>query len=100
MCARSFPWLAVYLLSPFVETFREMLEMRHLWSRSLLLDNRKLVAFLGREPHTPLEQALLTGSGCLPEPNAAPPALAGGALRVTLLVAQPRGCECPAAHAS
>lgn len=77
---RSFPWFAVYLLSPFVETFREMLEMRYLWSRSLLLDNRKLVAFLGREPHTPLEQALTTtlaGLGCLPEPNA-PPALAGG----------------------
>jgi nucleoside-diphosphate-sugar epimerase len=72
---RSFPWFAVYLLSPFVETFREMLEMRYLWSRSLLLDNRKLVAFLGREPHTPLEQALKTtlgGLGCLSEPHAAP----------------------------
>ncbi len=55
---RRFPWFVVYLLAPFVETFREMIEMRYLWSRSLLLDNRKLVAFLGEEPHTPLDQAL------------------------------------------
>jgi len=64
---RRFPWFAIYLLAPFIETFREMLEMRYLWSRSLLLDNRKLVAFLGREPHTPLDDALrstLAGLGC------------------------------------
>jgi nucleoside-diphosphate-sugar epimerase len=70
---RRFPWFAIYLLAPFVETFREMLEMRYLWQRTLLLDNRKLVAFLGREPHTPLETALrdtLDGLGCLP--HAAP----------------------------
>ena len=66
---RRFPWFAIYLLSPFIETFREMLEMRYLWSTSLLLDNRKLNAFLGSEPHTPLDQALrttLTGLGCAP----------------------------------
>jgi len=67
---RRFPWFLIVLLAPFVETFREMLEMRYLWSSSLLLDNTKLVAFLGEEPHTPLETALratLTGLGCLPE---------------------------------
>jgi nucleoside-diphosphate-sugar epimerase len=66
---RSFPWFAIYLLAPFIETCREMLEMRYLWSRPLLLDNRKLVHFLGEEPHTPLERALhmtLAGLGCLP----------------------------------
>lgn len=65
---RRFPWFAIYLLAPFVETFREMLEMRYLWSRSLLLDNKKLVSFLGAEPHTPLERALsdtLRGLGCV-----------------------------------
>jgi nucleoside-diphosphate-sugar epimerase len=64
---RRFPWPVVYLLAPFVETFREMLEMRYLWSKSLRLDNKKLVAFLGEEPHTPLDQALRTtlhGLGC------------------------------------
>lgn len=67
---RRFPWFLVYMLAPFVETFREMLEMRYLWTRSLLLDNRKLVAFLGAEPHTPLDIALkttLAGLGCLPD---------------------------------
>lgn len=66
---RGFPWFALYLLAPFHETVREMIEMRYLWQRSLLLDNRKLVAFLGQEPHTPLDQALretLRGLGCVP----------------------------------
>ena len=64
---RRFPWFAIYLLSPFVETFREMIEMRYLWQSSLRLDNRKLVAFLGTEPHTAIEPALrdtLRGLGC------------------------------------
>lgn len=68
---RRFPWLAVYLLSPLVETFREMLEMRYLWQTPLRLDNRKLLAFLGREPHTPLDRALevtLDALGCMPRP--------------------------------
>src|SRR5690606_29300227 len=46
---RRFPWFLIHLLAPFVETFREILEMRYLWQRSLLLDNQKLVAFLGSE---------------------------------------------------
>lgn len=65
---RGFPWFALYLLAPFVETFREMLEMRYLWNVPVRLDNRKLVAFLGEEPHTPTERALaatLVGLGCL-----------------------------------
>jgi nucleoside-diphosphate-sugar epimerase len=65
---RSFPWFAVFLLAPFHETFREMIEMRYLWTRPVRLDNRKLVEFLGDEPHTPLDEALketLRGLGCL-----------------------------------
>jgi len=66
---RRFPWFVIYLLSPLVETFREMLEMRYLWQTSLRLDNTKLRAFLGEEPHTPLDRALratLRGLGCVP----------------------------------
>ncbi len=62
------PWLVIRLLSPFVTLFREMIEMRYLWQEDLRLDNGKLVAFLGREPHTPVEQALrdsLTEMKCL-----------------------------------
>ncbi|MBV9997085.1 MAG: NAD(P)H-binding protein [Caulobacteraceae bacterium] len=55
---RPFPWMMIRALSPFVETFRELLEMRYLWDRPIGLANAKLVGFLGEEPHTPLETAL------------------------------------------
>jgi nucleoside-diphosphate-sugar epimerase len=54
----AFPWFAVVLAAPFVEVCREMLEMRYLWKRPLRLDNRKLVAAIGAEPHTPLDEAV------------------------------------------
>lgn len=68
MRIKGFPWAVIYLAAPFVETFREMIEMRYLWKKPLELNNRKLVAFLGHEPHTPTEAALratLIGLGCL-----------------------------------
>jgi nucleoside-diphosphate-sugar epimerase len=55
---RRLPWFAIYLAAPFSETLREMLEMRYLWKETVLLDNTKLLAFLGEEPHTPLDRAL------------------------------------------
>ncbi len=64
------PWFAIRGLAPFNETFREMLEMRYLWETPVLLDNARLVARLGAEPHTPIEDALraaLRGLGCLPQ---------------------------------
>jgi nucleoside-diphosphate-sugar epimerase len=66
---RPFPWLLVRALAPFNETFRGLVEMSYLWRQPLRLDNSKLVAFLGEEPHTPLDQAVrssLEGLGCLP----------------------------------
>ena len=68
LARRSLPWFAFSLAAPFVEMVREMLEMRYLWEEDLLLDNSKLVAALGTEPHTPLDHALTTtliGQGCL-----------------------------------
>jgi len=65
---RIFPWWAIKLASPFVGFCREVLEMRYLWQKPLRLDNRRLTAFLGSEPHTPLEEALrqsLVRVGCL-----------------------------------
>jgi nucleoside-diphosphate-sugar epimerase len=56
----AFPWPLVVLLSPFVTVFREMLEMRYLWREPLKLDNTRLVGVLGREPHTPLDEAVTT----------------------------------------
>lgn len=57
---KAFPWSLVILLAPTVVLFREMLEMRYLWQEPLRLDNTKLVAVLGREPHTPLDEAVRT----------------------------------------
>ena len=50
-----FPEPMVWAMAPFDETMREMLEMRYLRTRAIGLDNRKLVAFLGEEPRTPLD---------------------------------------------
>jgi nucleoside-diphosphate-sugar epimerase len=65
----SLPWFAVRAVAPFNETMREMVEMKYLWDGPVLLDNTRLVARLGAEPHTPLPDALraaLTGMGALP----------------------------------
>lgn len=70
---RSFPWALLMLLSPFVVTLREMREMRYLWEQPLRMDNARLVATLGREPHTALNHAVeatLVGQGCLPQAKA------------------------------
>ena len=79
---RPFPWAMVYGLSPFVETFRELIEMRYLQTKPIGLDNGKLVAFLGAEPHTALDagiRATLDDMGCLPQPAEAPAMLAARA---------------------
>ena len=73
--ASPFPFALLWALSPFNETFREMLEMRYLWNRPIGLDNAKLVAFLGAEPHTDLDTAVRAALGDLE--TAAQPALAG-----------------------
>jgi nucleoside-diphosphate-sugar epimerase len=64
----AFPWGLLTLVSPFVKTFMEMREMRYLWRAPIRLDNSRLLATLGHEPHTPLEAAVevtLEGLGCL-----------------------------------
>ncbi|MGY2398881.1 NAD(P)H-binding protein [Pseudomonas sp. SDO5271_S396] len=67
--AGLFPWWLLKLAAPFVTTLRELQEMRYLWQIPLLMDNRPLVQALGREPHTPLDEAVeatLIGMGNLP----------------------------------
>jgi nucleoside-diphosphate-sugar epimerase len=64
------PWFAIHAIAPFNETFREMLEMRYLWETPVLLDNAKLIARLGAEPHTPIDEGLraaLAGMNALPQ---------------------------------
>jgi len=67
----AFPWWLARLAAPFHPTMRELLEMRYLWRQPVRMDNAKLLAVLGEEPHTPLDQAVeatLAGLGCLPPP--------------------------------
>ena len=64
------PWFAIHAIAPFNETMREMLEMRYLWETPVLLDNARLTARLGAEPHTPVDEALraaLAGLNVLPQ---------------------------------
>jgi nucleoside-diphosphate-sugar epimerase len=75
----AFPWWLLSLASPFVTTFREMREMRYLWRTSIGMDNSRLIAVLGKEPHTPLDEAVeatLIGLGSIApaeiHPDAAP----------------------------
>jgi nucleoside-diphosphate-sugar epimerase len=68
-----FPTPLLYLAAPFNRTLRETIEMRYLWRTPLRLDNRKLVALIGAEPHTPLDGAVRTSLealGCFPAPPA------------------------------
>jgi nucleoside-diphosphate-sugar epimerase len=64
-----FPAAVLYLAAPFSTMLREAIEMRYLWQRPIRLDNRKLTALIGAEPHTPLDEAVrtsLAALGCLP----------------------------------
>jgi nucleoside-diphosphate-sugar epimerase len=70
----GFPWWLLSLASPFVATFREMREMRYLWREPVQMENVRLTAVLGCEPHTPLDEAVeatLVGLGCLAASNRA-----------------------------
>lgn len=57
---KALPWPLIGLAGLFQETPRELYEMRYLWQTPLRLDNSRLVAFLGKEPRTPLAEALRT----------------------------------------
>jgi nucleoside-diphosphate-sugar epimerase len=65
---RAFPWWLLAIASPFVPLFRELREMRYLWDVPVRMNNARLVALLGSEPHTPIDDAVratLQGLGCL-----------------------------------
>jgi nucleoside-diphosphate-sugar epimerase len=57
---RALPWWLLRLVGLFQQTPRELVKMRYLWKVPIRLDNRKLVAFLGAEPHTQLDDAVRT----------------------------------------
>lgn len=62
------PWAVIRVGALFNPTWAALMEMKYLWDVSHELDNAKLLALLGAEPHTPLEQAArqaLDDLGCL-----------------------------------
>jgi nucleoside-diphosphate-sugar epimerase len=64
----SMPWRLMRLMSPLVPLFRELAEVRYLWNMPVRMGNKRLVAVLGAEPHTPLNTAIRTtllAIGCL-----------------------------------
>lgn len=72
---RSFPWWLMHLAAPFGDFPREAIEIEPVWKHPVRLDNRRLVALLGAEPHTSLDLAVaatLADLGCL---DSASPAL-------------------------
>jgi len=54
---KRLPWAVIRLGALLLPTWAALLEMRYLWDTPHALSNRKLVALLGAEPHTPLAQA-------------------------------------------
>ncbi|MDB5480367.1 MAG: NAD-dependent epimerase/dehydratase [Caulobacteraceae bacterium] len=77
---KPFPYPLIYALSPFSETFRELLEMRYLWEKPIGLDDAKLRAFLGEVPTTPFDTGVretLADMGCS-NPGTSRPALFKG----------------------
>lgn len=78
----AFPWWMLALAWPFVPVLRELREMRYLWRQPVRMSNARLLAALGEEPHTPLDEAVrrtLEGMGCLPPGDASPGKLTGAA---------------------
>jgi len=53
-----FSWWAMRLLAPFGGLPREIAEIAPYWRYPMRFDNRHLVALLGEEPHTPIDNAL------------------------------------------
>jgi nucleoside-diphosphate-sugar epimerase len=62
---KRFMWWLVPTLAPFMTLMREMLEMRYLWRTPLRMSNARLVAELGSEPHTPIDEAVRTTLGAM-----------------------------------
>lgn len=63
---KPFPWWLMRLLAPFGGFPREVMEVMPLWRYPVRLDNARLVALLGAEPRTPLDEAVAAALGARP----------------------------------
>lgn len=55
---KPFSWLLFRLVAPFVRLFGEIAEVAWLWKVPMRLDNQRLEAVIGVEPHTELRHAV------------------------------------------
>jgi nucleoside-diphosphate-sugar epimerase len=55
---RSMPWFIIKIAALFTSLPRELLEMRYLWQKPILMDDRKLQTFLVDFKKTPMDEAL------------------------------------------
>lgn len=63
-----------------VPTLASLASMRYLWHTPYRLDNTRLQALIGQEPHTPFDQAVCQALAALDLPGLGainPPAIAG-----------------------
>ncbi|NOU32331.1 MAG: hypothetical protein HOO96_30875 [Polyangiaceae bacterium] len=74
---RRLPWWMISLAAPFMPDLKELAEMKYLWELPLRLCNERLVATLGYEPHTPLDDAVRQTLASLGVPTSTPAEMAG-----------------------
>lgn len=75
MKVKAFPWWIMPFAAPFVPLLKELREMRYIWQEPLRMPNDRLVAVIGAEPWTPIDEAVrvsLAALGCLPPELAMP----------------------------
>jgi nucleoside-diphosphate-sugar epimerase len=54
---KPLPWTLMRVLAPMSPTVRSLCTMRYLWQRAHAMDNTRLLALVGTEPHTPFDLA-------------------------------------------
>ena len=57
LALRRMPWAVIRVGAWFMPQWASLMEMQYLWETPHALDNTKLQALIGQEPHTPLELA-------------------------------------------
>jgi nucleoside-diphosphate-sugar epimerase len=62
---KTLPWRLIRLGALVVPTWSGLVEMRYVWNTPHALDNQRLTALLGSEPHTPLASAVQAALGGL-----------------------------------
>lgn len=68
----SLPWPLLRVMGLVAPTFAALADMRYLWTTPHRLDNTRLRALIGDEPHTPFDQAVrqaLADLGLVTSPN-------------------------------